>query len=108
MNKSIKLFILTLAFSLLAACGGGNAVEGKFNMKTTMMGVTLGNENVFLSSGKIKAAGGEVKVDKWTLEGDIHEAFDEMGNSLIKLQSNGDGTYNMLGLPAGDAVLTPL
>lgn len=97
--KSLKLVGASIAFALLAACGG-EGLEGKFEVSSApYMGVDMGKSNIVVTSEGVNTGSHKVAIHSWSKEGDVYTAMDEAGNDLIKLQEIDSNTYKVLDVP---------
>jgi len=98
--QSIKALLIFAVFSTLVACGGGAAVDGRFEVTQSVMGQQLGKQQALLSNDGIFMNGQTVKIDKWTKDGNIFSALDKAGNAVLTLKQIDSDNFEAQGLPA--------
>lgn len=97
--KSLRMIGVSIACSLLAACGG-DGLEGKFEVSSAhYMGEGTSKSNIVVSSKGINTGSEKFAIYSWSKDGDIYTAMDEAGNDLIKLQEVDSDTYEVLNAP---------
>lgn len=80
----IKAFTISGLALLLTACGG-SAVEGKFKVSGSVMGVSVPMGEAQFSADEVSMGGQTTKIDYWEHKGTSFKAFNKAGSSVIDL-----------------------
>jgi len=83
--RNLKLMMAAVSFCVLAGCGG-DALKGKYEASTSVMGIKASSQTVEFSSGYIIAGGNKIKVDEWERKDDVVTARDKDGKALINVK----------------------
>jgi hypothetical protein len=83
--RYMKLMMVAVSFCALAGCGD-DALKGKYEASTSVMGIKASSQMVEFSSGYILAGGNKIKVDEWERKDDVVTARDKDGKALINVK----------------------
>lgn len=88
----IKMIPLALAFAALLTGCGNDAIEGTFQVQSTVMGMKIKGGQAVLKSDSVTIEGDKFIVDEWEQADGMVTARDKDGQAIIhaRVLDNGD------------------